>query len=247
MMIDFANDTVKIRNKKGTLIIAHRGISGLESENTNAAFVAAGNRTHYGIETDVHKTADGKFVLMHDDNTFRMTGEHALISKTDYDALRKMRIKPKDGRIGRSDLLIPSLEEYIDICRYYGKVAVLELKDEFTAEDIEAICNIIKAKDYIEKTVFISFFFNNLMLIKKRDREQSAQFLTGFPVDNELLGRLAEYDIGLDTEKSFCTPELIAKCHVMGIKVNAWTVNTADEAERLIEMGIDFITTNILE
>ena len=57
-------DTVKI-NKRNTQLVAHRGLSGIETENTNAAFVAAGNRSYYGIETDVHRTADGKFIIYH--------------------------------------------------------------------------------------------------------------------------------------------------------------------------------------
>ena len=51
-------NTIKI-DKKDAKIIAHRGLSGIETENTNAAFIAAGNRSYYGIETDVHKTLDG--------------------------------------------------------------------------------------------------------------------------------------------------------------------------------------------
>ena len=64
-------NTIKF-DKKDTLIIAHRGLSGIEKENTNAAFVAAGNRSYYGIETDVHKTLDGRYVVFHDDTTGRV-------------------------------------------------------------------------------------------------------------------------------------------------------------------------------
>ena len=39
-------DTIKIPEKGKTLMVAHRGVSGLECENTAAAFIAAGNRTH---------------------------------------------------------------------------------------------------------------------------------------------------------------------------------------------------------
>ena len=39
-------------NSPKPLMIAHRGVSGLELENTCAAFVAAGNRSYFGIETD---------------------------------------------------------------------------------------------------------------------------------------------------------------------------------------------------
>ena len=58
-------DTIKI-NRKNSKIIAHRGVCGLETENTAAAFIAAGNRSYYAIETDVQVTADGEFVVMHE-------------------------------------------------------------------------------------------------------------------------------------------------------------------------------------
>ena len=66
-------NTIKIE-KKNTKIIAHRGLSGIEPENTNAAFVAAGNRSYFGIETDVHKTLDGEIVISHDAHLRRTAG-----------------------------------------------------------------------------------------------------------------------------------------------------------------------------
>ena len=49
-------DTIKI-NRGNTRMIAHRGVSGLETENSIPAFVAAGNRSYYGVETvDVLRT-----------------------------------------------------------------------------------------------------------------------------------------------------------------------------------------------
>ena len=68
-------NTVKIE-KQNTRLIAHRGVSGIERENTAAAFVAAGNRGYYGIETDVHVTKDGKYIIIHDDDTKRVFGRN---------------------------------------------------------------------------------------------------------------------------------------------------------------------------
>ena len=65
-------DAIRI-NRKQAKMVAHRGLSGIELENTCAAFVAAGNRDYWGIETDVHQTADGKYIIFHDDNTGRVT------------------------------------------------------------------------------------------------------------------------------------------------------------------------------
>ena len=64
-------DTIKIQ-KNQVKMVAHRGVSGLELENTCAAFVAAGNRSYFGVETDVHVTKDGKFVITADRFTNQM-------------------------------------------------------------------------------------------------------------------------------------------------------------------------------
>ena len=55
-------NTIKV-DSGNTLMIAHRGLSGIELENTCSAFVAAGNRSYFGIETDVHVTADGQYII----------------------------------------------------------------------------------------------------------------------------------------------------------------------------------------
>ena len=71
--------TIKLGDKQVKLV-AHRGLSALEKENTCSAFVAAGNRESiFGIETDVHRTKDGQFVLFHDDNTQRVGLDHLVL------------------------------------------------------------------------------------------------------------------------------------------------------------------------
>ena len=56
-------NTIKINSGK-TKIIAHRGLSGIEKENTCSSFVAAGNRSYFGIESDVHVSKDGEFIII---------------------------------------------------------------------------------------------------------------------------------------------------------------------------------------
>lgn len=241
------NDTVKLENKGHTRIIAHRGLCGLEPENTHAAFIAAGNRSYYGIESDVHKTADGKYVMMHDANTLRMSGDDLEIGKATYETLRSLRLKQKDGLRGRTDLRIPSLEEYIGICKYYGKKAILELKDDFTAEDVDEICRIVEALEYMGDTVFISFKLNNLELLKQRNPEQPAQYLVETPIDDALLQRMVQLKLGIDARQDLFTQENLRTCREMGIETNAWTVNNPDMARKLMDWGIDYLTTNILE
>ena len=128
-------DTIKLDSGRAKMI-AHRGLSGLEQENTCAAFVAAGNRAKYfGIETDVHKTADGRFVVFHDDDTARVGLDRLVVEHTTLQTLRALQLTDLDGARGRADLVIPTLEEYIGICKRYEKVCVCELKHEFAQEE----------------------------------------------------------------------------------------------------------------
>ncbi len=239
-------DTIKLEHKGSTCMIAHRGLSGIEQENTCAAFVAAGNRSHYGIETDVHITADGGHLICHDDWTGRVAEENLHIEETPFDTLRAVKMKPHGNRLYRSDIRFPELAEYIEICKVYGKVAVLELKCHMQPEHIDAICEQIRGMDYLEQTVFISFDWDNLVHVRAVLPEQRIQFLTG-ECPPERLAELRKYRMGLDIYFPAVTQELVEECHANGVEVNCWTVDNPADAERLIGYGVDYITSNILE
>ena len=120
-------DTIKFE-KNATRVIAHRGLSGIEVENTNSAFVGAGNRSYYGIETDIYRTADGHFVVSHDNNLKRIAGVDVFVENATLAELQDIVLFDKDGTKGRIDLRLACLESYISICKKYEKHAILELK-----------------------------------------------------------------------------------------------------------------------
>ena len=241
-------DTIKISAENKPRMVAHRGCSGLERENTNAAFVAAGNRSYWGIETDVHKTLDGKYIIIHDDNTGRVAVDEMIVEKSTFDTLRRLTLLNKyTDQKDRSDLVLPSLEEYISICKYYGKEAVLELKNAFEEEDIYEICEIIDGLDYLDHVIFISFCYDNLVFLRRKYPNQQAQFLLGKRAPMNWMEMLKAENLDLDVYYKMATKELIDNCHANGIKVNVWTVDEKEAAEQLAAWGVDMITSNILE
>lgn len=240
-------DTVKI-DKKGIKMVAHRGVSGLECENTCAAFIAAGNRSYWGIETDVHVTTDGQFVVIHDFETGRVSETNIPVDESTRAELSAIRLysNPWQKTPGRSDLVIPDLSDYVRICHHYDKVAVLELKGDISEENIARIVDIVRQYDHLEQTLFISFWWDNLVKLRKLLPEQPMQFLTGKWTE-ELPQNLKSQNFGLDIYYPELTKERVEQIHSLGLEVNCWTCDSVDAATDLIEMGVDCITSNILE
>lgn len=243
--------TRKLHGKNRTRMIAHRGVSGLECENTIAAFVAAGNRSYYGIETDVHVTGDGRYIIFHDDDTTRLTGSTLEVEKTDFDTLRRMRLtNPRTG-LSRADWFMPTVEEYISVCKAYHKIAVLELKNRMTPGQIGGIVRIIRRCGYLGHTVFISFHLENLTDLRSIYPKAHAQYLVGkdavYADLPAFLRMMRENHLDIDIQECLLTPELSATLHENGIKINVWTPDRVEDGRHLIECGVDYITTNILE
>ncbi len=241
-------NTIKL-SEKTAKIIAHRGVSALECENTCAAFVAAGNRSYYGIETDVHLTADGKFAIIHDFETGRVSPHNLPVEQTDFDQLAAICLydpQSMQQKLTRSDLRIPALEEYIRICRYYRKQAVLEIKTNMNTQQIQSLIDVIADLDYLESTTFISFGFDNVKQIRLLLPQQSVQFLTG-EWNAEQIDQLAGLHIGLDIHFGALTKKRVDYAHNQGLEVNCWTVDDPEIANQLMDWGVDYITSNILE
>ncbi len=239
-------NTTAFSDKGDVQMIAHRGVSGLERENTCPAFVAAGVKSYYGIETDVHVTKDKQFILVHDDDLKRIANLKMSVEESTFAELRKVRLKDTDNKTERADLFLPTVEEYISICKKYKKQAVLELKNRMEKENVWEIVERIKSLGWMENTTFISFFGENLLNLKKRYEKADVQFLSeditkreiDFIIDNG-------FDADLNEER--LTRKIVEKLHAEGRKVNCWTVDSLQRAKMLKEMGVDQITSNILE
>ena len=240
-------DTLHLAAPKPRMI-AHRGLSGIEMENTCSAFVAAGNRSYFGIETDVHVTADGQFIIIHDDTTKRVGLDDLSVEKSTFETLRSLRLCDRDGKRGRKDLVLPSLPEYTQICKKYEKVSVLELKNHMQPQDIDRIIQQIEQEGWLAQTIFISFDLSNMIHIREKLPQQKAQYLIEQgAVWPDVLDALSRYNLDLDSDYNLLSQERIQDVHQLGRQVNAWTVDDIKDAQRLIAWGIDYITTNIIE
>lgn len=240
-----AADTIKITDKGNVKIIAHRGLSGLERQNTNSAFVAAGNRSYFGIETDIHVTADGEFAVIHDESTGSVAKQDVNVEKSSFKELTDIILNNTDSTV-RTDLRIPRLCEYISICKKYGKTAVLELKNPFKRADIEKAVGEIKKLDYIDGVIFISFALENLIVLRELLPGAKIQYLFD-RMSEDVFDTLKKYRFDVDVYYDLASREFVDKVHSLGLEVNVWTVDKPEVAQHVIANGVDYITTNILE
>lgn len=238
-------NTIKFNNQN-TLTVAHRGVSGLERENTAAAFIAAGNRSYYGVETDIYRTSDGRFVVNHDGNAQRVGGVNVAMENTPMSLLQEVVLYDMDGSKDRYDLRLPTVENYISICKRYEKVCVLELKSQFTPEELQKLIELIEDYHYLDHVTFISFHYANLKYIRAIKPQQSCQYLTGDNSD-AMIAKLKEDRMDIDIIHTALTEERVAAMHAAGLKINCWTVDDPARGEELAAWGVDFITSNILE
>jgi glycerophosphoryl diester phosphodiesterase len=175
-----------------------------------------------------------------------VAGEDILVESTTLADLQNVVLFDKDGTKNREDLRPSVLENYINICKKYEKHCVLELKSDFTDEEIAQIIDIVDSFDYLDHVTFISFVYSNMTKIRKIRPTQSVQFLFSRFTD-EIIERLIAARIDVDVYYKALTKEIVDLLHANGLKVNCWTVDNKEKAEELCEWGVDYITSNILE
>ncbi len=230
-------------DKGDAKIIAHRGLSGLKIENTKDAFMSAAERSYWGIEADLRRTADGQFIICHDQTLTRISKSNLNVEESQLQDLLKIPLSIKN-RGGEGKLC--ELSTYISICKAYKKQAILELKSDFSQEEIAKIIDQINLIGYIDGVTFISFNYLNLERVRHILPNQACQYLFS-DVSTEIINKLIRDRIDVALSYKALTEERLIAFHNAGLKVNCWTVDDKKVAQRLASLGVDYITTNILE
>lgn len=85
-------------------MIAHRDCQ--QSRKTRFRHLLPQEPQLFGIETDVHKTVDGFYVVTHDDTTKRVANQELEVARSTFAQLRELPLKDLNGKTGRIDLRI---------------------------------------------------------------------------------------------------------------------------------------------
>ncbi|MCC8129522.1 MAG: hypothetical protein LIO51_06245 [Clostridiales bacterium] len=236
-----------LREKKGGLScrsIAHRGLSAEAPENSLLAFELAGQRGVWGIETDVHATADGALVCIHDDTVDRTTDGTGPVREMTLEQLRRCRIDRGRGLERCEDRSIPTPTTYLDVCRRYGAVAVIELKGLVDINEVRAVYEAVRGMGMEERCMCISFQIERLRDLRALTKDIPVQLLTegGSRATVDRAAALGNSGIDFRTTKTGLS--LPAYAHQKGCTVNVWTVNWDFRKRMWAQAGADFITSN---
>jgi len=192
------------------------------------------------LETDVHVTADGVVVAFHDDVLDRVTDRAGRIGDMDWSEVAAARI---DGHA------IPLLE---DILGTWPEARVnIDAKHDRAVEPLAGVLERTAALDRVCVAAF-----SDRRLARFRHRIGGRVCTAAGPAEIARL-RLASYGPPVGRIAAACAqvpvrhgrwrladPTFVRAAHRRGLQVHVWTIDEAEEMERLLDLGVDGIMTD---
>ena len=227
------------------LNFAHRGFSGLYPENTMLAYEKAVEAGCDGIELDVHLSADGELVLIHDERVDRTADGCGFVGRMTLKELRQLDVSAAfRGQYGVNR--IPTLKEYLAFAKDSGIRTNIELKtgvyiypgiEEQTLEMIDEFG--------LRDTIIISSF-NHYSV--KRMQALAPELVYGLLEESRLIdtpGYVALQGVdAVHPEYHMVDETFMAESRRHGLAVNCWTVNSEYAMRRLKALGVDMMIGN---
>ena len=222
------------------VITYHRGYSSRAPENTMAAFEAALEDGSPRIELDVQMTADGVAVVTHDTSLRRCTGYNANIYDLTYAQVQQLDA----GRWFHRQFTgtyIPTLEEVLALCK--GKAELnIEIKPSTFTPTLESeTVRLIHAYDYGADCVVTSQSYETLCKVKELDPDITTGYILALGVGTYYDLPAADF---FSVESTFITAGMVQQIHLRGKTISAWTVNRQQDAEKLLQLGVDDLITD---
>lgn len=223
-------------------LIAHRGASAYELENTLEAFELARAQQADGIEFDVQRTRDGELVVFHDEDLKRLANRSERIEASTWDTLRNVWLV-EDHRNRR----VPRLDAVLDSFANWSGTLHLELKCERHNwhMNTDTLGHHLKRRGHNDNIVVSSFYPQALALFRVRtqNKVRTAQLFEATPTGltiAKIAARLGHY--ALHPQAVMVTPR---RMHAWrNQRVNAWTVDDPNIAKLLVQLGASGLITN---
>jgi glycerophosphoryl diester phosphodiesterase len=212
------------------LTVGHRGLMGVEPENTLRSFRRADREGVDVIELDLHLSSDGALVVMHDAEVDRTTDGSGPVSGYALEGLRAL-----DAGEGER---VPVFEEVVEAVRAPLQA---EIKDVAAAR---VLARAITEHGLQERVTVISFHDAALRETRELLPDTPVVLVAGksSPTAPERAREVGAVMVSL--ELPHVEAETVERCRAAGIEVISWTVNTPQELERARELGLDGVVTD---
>ena len=222
-------------------VIAHRGASAHAPENTLAAFALAAEMGASHIETDLRRTRDGRFVLVHDARVNRTTDGFGRLSQLTLSEVRRLDAGSWFGRAFAGER-IPTLEEGLTLTNERGLGIYLEIKIPLDAALLFALAQSFQ-QSHLERAVLLSFRPAVLRALRAVEpRWKTALLLRRARVS---LPAAREAGVGIVApHRKRITKRLAVQARRAGLGVVTWTVNGRRGMRKMLGLGLDGIMTD---
>jgi glycerophosphoryl diester phosphodiesterase len=238
------------------LVFAHRGGSALAPENTLAAFANGLALGADGLELDVHLSRDGVVVVHHDRALDRTTNLRGAVADQTAGELSRAdagyAFAPGAGLPFRGrGVGVPAL---IDVLSRHRDVPIIvELKVN-TAEMAQAVIGVVRAADALDR-VCLGSFGRTVLRAARASEPSVATSAAREEVRWALYRSWCRWPVARVAYDGYQVPEwsgrtrvvsprFVADAHRAGLGVQVWTVDTTDDATRLLDWGVDALITD---
>lgn len=228
-------------------IIAHRGFSELAPENTVAALELALQAGADAVEFDLHVASDGTPMLLHDDTVDRTTDGSGAVATLGLEALRDLDAGSWFDRDFAGEP-VPPLTEALESLGDRVDRIYAEVKGWRRTDDLAYMVDVVRDAGLSERTVFISMDWSALDVIRAHEPEAVIGYIVEDASRADEAHARAVGDpralLDFDCRVLLAEASLARRADEAGVPLATWTVNTVDDAQRLLAMGVPRITTN---
>lgn len=223
--------------KKQCLKIGHRGAKGLVTENTLASIKKALELGVDGIEVDVHLSQSGQLVVFHDFTLDRMTEGSGEVAMKSLDEIKELKID--------AEYDIPTLLEVLDLMDHQCLLNI-ELKGDRTAfETCKSIQLYVETKGWqFADFIVSSFNHDELQSVHDINKDIPLAVLTESDLNEAIDFARTIHAKAIHPEYQLLDRSTVEHLQNAGFNVNAWTVNAAEDIERMKSYGVDGIISD---
>ena len=233
-------------------VFAHRGASGDYPENTILSFEKALTLPIDGIELDVHKSKDGKLIVIHDEDVQRTFKGKGLVKDYTLEELRNFKCR-KFEFINNDLCKVPTLEDVFELIKDKNITLNIEAKTDQIHYDLEQDVLDLVDKYNLRNNVLISSFNHKCLNIFKNidsDYKYGALYEDerDYAPEKNIVDHAKKLNVySINISKELVTKEMVNLAHKNNLKVYVYTINSPSQMIKMIDCGVDAVFSDYPE